>query len=185
MVKRQNMMKLFILTFASLLVMANFSLISQATELSTGDSVLLEYPTQLPITVEGIVQKGQQKAREYEIPTANIPISLELAPGVYGGYTSVAGNHNLQNIPSLCYCTNNLLESYLIGYSDLELYNSTITAELLYFHRSPVAFESDEQMKRIIQEDLAQLNKVFNQAAKTTKTYHQDQQIIRIYPKEN
>ncbi|WP_032112757.1 riboflavin kinase [Candidatus Paracaedibacter symbiosus] len=113
-----------------------------------------------PILVGGTVQYGQQKARLYGTPTANIHTKTTLSPGVYGGYTSVPDRPMLQQIPSLCYVSDTLVEAYLVD-RDLDLYNANIQVELLWFHRSPVVFESDKQMAVLIQDDLKILREWF------------------------
>ncbi len=114
---------------------------------------------QLPLTIVGIVQHGQQKARLYGTPTANIVVNLSLSPGVYGGLTTVKQT-NLIQVPSLCYISEGLAESYLID-KDVLLYGAEIVLELLWFHRHPTEFKNDAQMANLIQEDLADLRHQF------------------------
>lgn len=114
---------------------------------------------QLPVTVVGIVQHGQQKARLYGTPTANVAVHLNLFPGVYGGLTSI-NETNLMQMPSLCYVSEGVVESYLID-QDVLLYGVEIIVELLWFHRPPTAFKNDMQMANLIQEDLTYLRKQF------------------------
>ncbi len=112
------------------------------------------------MTVVGIVQHGQQKARLYGTPTANIAAHLNLPSGVYGGLTSIHETHLIQ-IPSLCYVSQGVVESYLID-QEVLLYGTEMIVELLWFHRPPIPFKNDIQMANLIQEDLACLRKQFN-----------------------
>jgi riboflavin kinase/FMN adenylyltransferase len=121
--------------------------------------MLCKAVNQLPMIVVGIVQHGQQKARLYGTPTTNIAAHLDLSPGVYGGLTSI-NETNLIQIPSLCYVSEGLVESYLID-QDVLLYGAEMVVKLLWFHRPPTAFQNDMQMASLIQKDLASLRNQF------------------------
>lgn len=104
--------------------------------------------------ITGIVQCGNGDAgRLYELPTANlIFVSTELAPGIYTG--KVKTEHGIFD-SVVCYGVEpGKLEAHLFDFTG-NLYDQSITVEIIERVASLTSFISVEQMKRKIHADAA------------------------------
>lgn len=111
---------------------------------------------------EGIVEHGRKLGRTLGYPTANLARDSEgllPADGVYAGYLiadgirypaahSVGTNDSIEAVPRL-------LESHVIGRDDLDLYGRTVVCEYVAKVRGWAKFDSVEQLKAQIADDVA------------------------------
>lgn len=111
---------------------------------------------------EGIVEHGRKLGRTLGYPTANLARDSEgllPADGVYAGYLiadgirypaahSVGTNDSIEAVPRL-------LESHVIGRDDLDLYGKTVVCEYVAKVRGWAKFDSVEQLKAQIADDVA------------------------------
>lgn len=118
------------------------------------------------LTVDGRVEKGEGMATKLGCPTANIAVeqgAIIPALGVYVGMTLFEGNR----YPSLI-CINdgrtglNLkMEVHLMDQTELQLTNKYIRVMLYEKIRDLIPFPGDEEMTRIIQQDLTNAKQWF------------------------
>ena len=118
-------------------------------------------------TMNGLVIKGDQKARQIKFPTANVKPNEKILPkkGVYcvkasfdsKTYNAVA---NFGYRPTVDGSTL-LLETHLFEFND-DIYGKELTVEFLAFIRSEQKFNSFEELTKQIEKDI-----------KTAKIYHQ------------
>lgn len=104
------------------------------------------------ITISGIVIKGQQKARLLGFPTANLACELPIKEGIYGGVCDIA-HLSLFKLTTLIYYRDKVLEAHLLG-QDLDLYDQWLDVHLSHFIRHPAVYENDNQMIKLIEEDI-------------------------------
>ena len=114
--------------------------------------------------IPGVVEHGQQLARQLGFPTANIPISQGMALPPYGVYAvrccvggvAYQGIANLGLRPTVDNTTTPRLEVHLCGFQG-NLYGLRLHTELLRFIRPERRFDSIDALKAQIQRDLAAL----------------------------
>ncbi|MFZ2031029.1 MAG: bifunctional riboflavin kinase/FAD synthetase [Vitreimonas sp.] len=112
-----------------------------------------------PWAIEGIVQRGFQRGREFGFATANVALGDYLRPrlGVYAvrvaidgrlfdGVASVGVNPTVGALPEP------VLEAHIFDF-DANLYGKTIEVELIAFLRDEAKFETAEILARQIAED--------------------------------
>ena len=91
--------------------------------------------------VTGIVGRGNQVARTFGTPTANLYIQHDLAQGVYKGTLE----WNAKTFPACIYVQHeNMIEAYAIN-EQIECYDESISLQITHFIRSPVDFSSLSQ----------------------------------------
>ncbi|PIR48027.1 hypothetical protein COV06_01355 [Candidatus Uhrbacteria bacterium CG10_big_fil_rev_8_21_14_0_10_50_16] len=104
--------------------------------------------------ISGIVQKGQQRARDFGYPTANIHLdSYNKEPGTYAAHATVFGS----TYPAAAYISKRhgawMCEVHLFDV-EMNLYGAEMTVDLLS-HVSPIdPFESRQQMQKKIHKDM-------------------------------
>jgi riboflavin kinase / FMN adenylyltransferase len=117
-----------------------------------------------PYILQGQVIKGFQRGRTIGVPTANLDCGEQLIPaeGVYIGRSTVDGVTypaaiSIGTMPTF---GDNppQLEVHLIGY-DGDLYGQTLTVEMIDWLRDQWKFSDVEQLKRKIEQDLAQVQR--------------------------
>jgi len=114
-----------------------------------------------PWAIEGVVQRGFQRGREFGFATANVAVGDYLRPrlGVYAvrvaidgrlfdGVASVGVNPTVGALPDP------VLEAHIFDF-DADLYGKTIEVELIAFLRDEAKFETSEILARQIAEDAA------------------------------
>lgn len=112
-----------------------------------------------PWAIEGVVQRGFQRGREFGFATANVALGEYLRPrlGVYAvrvaiegrlfdGVASVGVNPTVGALPEP------VLEAHIFDF-DADLYGKTIEVELIAFLRDEAKFETAEILARQIAED--------------------------------
>ncbi len=117
----------------------------------------------MPYMVMGKVEHGKKLGRKLGMPTVNLlpPLGKLLPPnGVYFSKVTVHGRtyKSISNIGCKPTVSENPvigIESYLYDF-DEQIYGEEIVVQLLSYKRSEKRFESVEQLKRQMQEDIAE-----------------------------
>ncbi len=115
-----------------------------------------------PYAVDGVVEHGKRLGRTLGFPTVNLHWPEEkIAPpnGVYFSHIQVDGNcyHGISNIgvkPTVSSENRLLVESYLFDYNG-DAYGKEIKVELLQFRRPEQKFESVQELKAVVDQDIA------------------------------
>jgi riboflavin kinase / FMN adenylyltransferase len=109
--------------------------------------------------IKGNVIKGKQLGRKLDFPTANIEITdnLCLKNGVYVSLTNIDGKlyksvSNIGKNPTVG-DTKRMFETHIFNFND-DIYNKTISVELLDFVRSENKFNSIEELKERVFMDI-------------------------------
>jgi riboflavin kinase/FMN adenylyltransferase len=114
-----------------------------------------------PYALCGVVKKGFSRGKSIGVPTANLDCGDQLIPadGVYAARCEVrdAKYSVALSIGTMPTFRENVrqVEAHLIGF-DGDLYNSTLTVEVLDWHREQRAYSGVEPLKVQIQKDIAQ-----------------------------
>jgi len=111
---------------------------------------------------EGIVEHGRKLGRELGFPTANIARDAEgylPGDGIYAGYMFVDGirypaAHSVGTNDSIA-AVPRLLESHVIGRTDLDLYDKVVRCEYIERVRGWAKFSSIDELKQQIARDVA------------------------------
>ncbi len=114
-----------------------------------------------PYSIYGMVQHGRKIGRTLGMPTTNlIPSENKLLPpcGVYVSKTRIDGRDypgvtNIGFKPTVGAEKNKGVETYLFDF-DRDLYGKEIEVELLHFLRPELKFDSLEELKHKMQEDI-------------------------------
>ena len=114
-----------------------------------------------PYSIYGMVQHGRKIGRTLGMPTTNlIPSENKLLPpcGVYVSKTRIDGRDypgvtNIGFKPTVGAEKNKGVETYLFDF-DRDLYGKEIEVELLHFLRPELKFDSLEELKQKMQEDI-------------------------------
>ena len=102
-------------------------------------------------TISGIVVRGDGYGRKLGYPTANLDFkNTEIKPGVYSG---VASFENETHQSGILINLDGKTEAHLLNF-DGDLYGKVLTLELEKFIRLYKKFESENQLKMQIAEDL-------------------------------
>ena len=110
------------------------------------------------MTVHGIVVKGSGTAgKVFSVPTANLvfDVAPNIAAGVYAGLVSIA-SHKKNALPAaICVGADgkNKFEVHILDF-DGNLVGTTLDVEVLDRVSDIVPWESEEQMRKKIQNDL-------------------------------
>lgn len=116
-------------------------------------------------TFWGKVKKGKQRGKDLGFPTANIPVHLQLAEGIYVARVRVGKYwHNALSFIGKAVTFNETkiqAESYLLDYSG-NLYGKYITVQLLKKVRSNQKFADAESLKKQMNNDLLTARKFFS-----------------------
>jgi riboflavin kinase/FMN adenylyltransferase len=114
-----------------------------------------------PYALRGAVKKGFSRGKSIGVPTANIDCGDQLIPadGVYLARAQVGGRKypvalSIGTMPTFGENVRQI-EAHLIGF-DGDLYNSTLTVEVLDWLREQRAYSGIEPLKLQIQKDIAQ-----------------------------
>jgi riboflavin kinase/FMN adenylyltransferase len=112
-----------------------------------------------PWAIEGIVQRGFERGREFGFATANIALGDYMRPrlGIYAvqvrwgdtlhdGVASIGVNPTVGALPAP------LLEAHIFDF-DSDLYGATIEVEMIAFLRDEVHFDDVDALKRAMTQD--------------------------------
>ncbi|QWC85372.1 bifunctional riboflavin kinase/FAD synthetase [Nocardioidaceae bacterium] len=115
-----------------------------------------------PVTVTGPVERGDQRGRDLGYPTANVAASGAVpADGVYAGWL-----HGVEDRPlpaAVSVGTNptfegereRRVEAYVLDRDDLELYDRTVTVEMVQKVRGMARFDGVEELLEAMAGDVA------------------------------
>lgn len=141
--------------------------------LKEGEATLAAQILGRPWTIEGLVERGEQRGRTIGIPTANLSMGDYVRPryGVYAGHaridaqgTALPGIINIGVRPTVD-GTEERLEIYLFDFAG-DLYGRVLEVSLEGFIRDEQKFAGLEALKAQINEDIEQARAML---AKTTK----------------
>lgn len=136
--------------------------------LKEGNVSLTNYLLGYPFEINGKVEHGRQLGRQLGFPTLNIPWpEYKLVPprGVYVSEVMLDGGRypaisNIGVKPTVSQEGKEVLESHLFGY-DKDAYGKTVRAELLEFVRPEEKFDSVEDMRLSVEQDIIYAKKYF------------------------
>jgi len=109
-------------------------------------------------TVTGVVQVGGQFARTLGYPTVNIPLQDTVLSGIYAGVAEHKGKK--YNAALYADVERKVLEAHLFGFTE-DIYGDTVTVTLLKKIRDTKKFDSLEELKKTITEDIEEIEKFF------------------------
>lgn len=118
--------------------------------------------------VSGIIQKGNQLGRTIEVPTCNIVVGAEklLPPkGVYFTKVTLKGQNffgvtNVGTKPTVSEDGPIGIETYIMQFDDV-VYGEKLTLDFMHFHRTEQKFDSLEQLKSQLHQDITEAKKYF------------------------
>ncbi|AKU79735.1 riboflavin kinase [Spiroplasma turonicum] len=116
--------------------------------------------------IDGVVQKGKQLGRTIGFPTINIIIKNKLIIN-YGIYACSVFIHHLNKtfIGAGCYWKNELnqevFEVHILNF-DMEIYDWTVTIQLLEWLRNNVKVNSLDELKQLLEKDVNYCKNKFN-----------------------
>ncbi|OUP51017.1 bifunctional riboflavin kinase/FAD synthetase [Lachnoclostridium sp. An181] len=138
-------------------------------ELSRGNMELVRELLGRPFALGGTVEPGAKLGRELDMRTMNIrPLPKKILPpnGVYAVNCYVDGKTyrgiaNLGTKPTVKKEGSILLETHLFSF-EKEMYGKEIEVKLLHFARPEQKFASVEELKKVMQADVAAAETYFN-----------------------
>ncbi|MEO8637751.1 MAG: riboflavin kinase [Candidatus Taylorbacteria bacterium] len=104
--------------------------------------------------VRGKVEKGKGEGERLGYPTANIPLKEKLASGIYRGSVMIGGD--TYSAALFVNVAGTLLEAHVLDFTG-DLYGKEIEVELKEKIRDVIPFESEEQMRAIIIDDILKI----------------------------
>jgi riboflavin kinase/FMN adenylyltransferase len=113
--------------------------------------------TALPTTISGNVRKNLGRGTQLGYPTANVDYEGDLPDGVYLAYTTINTGEKLHSLAFIgaaetFNATDRKMEVYILDFKG-DLYNSTISVELLKHTRGNMKFNSIEDLIERIKKD--------------------------------
>ena len=122
-----------------------------------------------PVTVRGVVRRGDQRGRQLGFPTANVPTggpggqsAATPADGVYAGWlrrldtgARYPAAISVGTNPTFDGHRERRVESYVLDREDLELYDVEVEVEFVERLRGMVRFESVEELVAQMKDDVA------------------------------
>lgn len=117
-------------------------------------------------SIDGIVTKGAGNGKSFNTPTINIPIENNIIIprlGVYKSYITLndieyVAATNIGIHPTIGNITSPLCESFLLNYNGEDIYNKKISAKLISFIRDEKKFNTIEELKSAIKNDIEKIN---------------------------
>lgn len=140
--------------------------------LSRGDVKTAETMLGRPFHRGGTVIKGQGRATQLGIPTANIAWTRDIvipAPGIYASWTTIADGSVW---PAATYIGDNptlgggsaAFETHLLGGFNGELYGQNINVSFVDYIRQDINFPSVEDLQAQLTRDIAQITNLLSTA---------------------
>jgi len=108
----------------------------------------------------GIVQKGARRGHALGYPTINIPMTDPEISGVYIARVYLAGEAPYM-AAAFADPRRGILEAHIIDFSD-ELYGENVRIGLRHKIRETETFDSDDELRNAIAEDIAAVRKFFS-----------------------
>ena len=123
--------------------------------------------------ISGTVEPHQGNGRRFGYPTANINCPADLDEGIFIGYTSIEGEPEHQNMPSMIYVgtsetlheLNKRLESHILDFEDRDLYGKNIQVNIVEKVRASVRFDGTEELIEQMQRDERDIREWFQQSS--------------------
>jgi riboflavin kinase/FMN adenylyltransferase len=123
-----------------------------------------------PVTVRGVVARGERRGRELGFPTANVPVGEGggvPADGVYAGWLRrldtgerYAAAISVGTNPTFDGVRDRRVESYVLDREDLDLYDVEVEVEFVDRLRGMVRFDSVEDLVLRMHDDVARARDV-------------------------
>jgi riboflavin kinase/FMN adenylyltransferase len=125
-----------------------------------------------PVSVRGVVQRGDERGRELGYPTANVPTESRAVPadGVYAGWLRQAGDG--QRLPAAISVGTNptfagersrRVEAHVLDRTDLDLYDQQVDIVFVRRLRGMLRFGSADELVSAMAEDVARAREVLRQ----------------------
>jgi len=101
--------------------------------------------------ISGIVIEGKKEGGRLGYPTANIIVAGEGLEGVYSGWIVIDSKEYLAAL----FAKNgrNIIEAHVLNFEG-DLYGKEVKIKIGKWIRDTVSYESDEQMKKLIEQDI-------------------------------
>ena len=106
----------------------------------------------------GIVQKGKGYGAKLGFPTANIPCESPIIPGVYAARVEVEGG--MHDAAVYADTKHALIEAHLLDFAG-DLYDKSITIELLKKMRDDKVFADENEARDYIAKDVETVKEYF------------------------
>jgi riboflavin kinase / FMN adenylyltransferase len=132
-----------------------------------------------PVSVRGVVQRGDRRGRELGYPTANVPTRTRAVPadGVYAGWLAVVRTADgsaatgelagpmpaaisVGTNPTFAGERSRRVEAYVLDRDDLELYECEVDVVFVQRLRGMLRFESVDELVSAMQGDVEQAREV-------------------------
>lgn len=139
------------------------------SKIAEGDIELVTRLLGRPFSIIGEVKHGRKIGRTIGFPTVNlIPPASKLLPpdGVYASMTSINGIKypgltNIGHNPTVGVTPEKRVETYIFDF-DSDLYGSTIEVSLYAYERPEMSFQSVEELKNQMNQDIIYGRKYFS-----------------------
>jgi riboflavin kinase / FMN adenylyltransferase len=126
-----------------------------------------------PVSVRGLVRRGDQRGRELGYPTANVALGTEPAPadGVYAGWVTLLEDGD--RLPAAISVGTNptfegerlrRVEAYVLDRDDLDLYDREVEVAFISRIRGMEAFGSVEELLEAMARDVIEARRVLTGA---------------------
>ena len=129
-----------------------------------------------PVSVRGVVQRGDQRGRELGYPTANVPVLTTAVPadGVYAGWLrdlDATGEPMPAAIsvgvnPTFAGERGRRVEAYVLDRDDLDLYGHDVEVVFVTRLRGMLRFESVDELLAAMHGDVEQAREVLDAGAR-------------------
>lgn len=123
-----------------------------------------------PVTVRGVVVKGEQRGRDLGFPTANVPTQHGIATpadGVYAGWLRRLDTDekfpaaiSVGNNPTFDGTRERRVESYVLDRTDLDLYGAEVEVTFVDRLRGMVRFEGVKKLIETMDGDVARTREI-------------------------
>lgn len=122
-----------------------------------------------PVSVRGVVIRGDQRGRELGFPTANVPIGRVAVPadGVYAGRLTRLDTGerfpaaiSVGSNPTFAGQRDTRVEAYVLDRDDLELYDVEVEITFVDRVRGQIAFDGVESLVEAMHEDVRRIREV-------------------------
>jgi riboflavin kinase/FMN adenylyltransferase len=121
-----------------------------------------------PVSVHGVVQRGDQRGRELGYPTANVPATTGVpADGVYAGWLEPVGAADrlpaaisVGTNPTFAGERSRRVEAYVLDRTDLELYDREVEVTFVKRLRGMLAFDSVDDLLSAMRDDVDRAREV-------------------------
>ena len=108
----------------------------------------------------GIVQKGSKRGRRLGYPTINIVLTDTEVSGVYAARVRIKKDDAPYVAAVFADPNRKILEAHVLNFSD-DLYGLSVTIELHEKIRDKRDFVSDDELKKVIAEDILNVKRCF------------------------